>query len=231
VFFSLAQTKLPNYIALTLPALSIVVALWFERVADAVKRRAAIVSALAIPFLIGALGVAVAVFIRTNHLEDTTAIVVPQFEILAVGLLFGSLVTVGAIASRRWNPIAPYVLGATSGALVLVIAFVGEPAAESFKPIPAIAHVIQEQRRPGAVVALRGVAGTYALIFYTEPVVVTVDEGSAAAAVCVARDLYLVTRSADVPALAQAAAAHRRGGLELGNLQGVSLLHIDGPAC
>ena len=78
VFFSFAETKLPNYIALMLPALAIVVALWFERVFDTVDRRAAIASALSIPLLIGALGIAIVVFIKNNHLESTTAIVVPQ---------------------------------------------------------------------------------------------------------------------------------------------------------
>jgi 4-amino-4-deoxy-L-arabinose transferase-like glycosyltransferase len=233
VFFSFAETKLPNYIALMLPALAIIVALWFERVSDAVDRRAAIASALSIPLLIGALGIAIVVFIKNNHLESTTAIVVPQAEILGAVMLIGSLATVAAIATRDRNWIAPYVLGATSGALVLFIAFVAEPAAETFKPIPSIAHVIEAQRAPGAVVAVRGVAGSYSLIFYTEPGVLSLDEAPAAdaAAICAARDEFLVTRARDVDELTQTAAARRRNILELGRLNGVALLHLTGPGC
>ena len=230
VFFSFAQTKLPNYIALILPGLAIVVALWFERLIGAADRRAAFWSALAIPLVILALGVAATAFIHSNHLEDAITIVVPQAEVLGVMMLIGSLLTVAAIASR-WNAVAPYVLGATSLAFVLFIAFVAEPAAEALKPIPAIAHVIQEQRAPGAVVAIRGVSGSYALMFYAQPGIVTVDEGASLGAVCAARDLYLVTRAADIPGLEQIAAERGRYTLELGSLRGVSLLHVNGPGC
>jgi 4-amino-4-deoxy-L-arabinose transferase-like glycosyltransferase len=233
VFFSLAQTKLPNYIALMLPALAIIVALWFERVADATDRRAAIASAATIPVFIAALGIAIAVFIRSNHLENATAIIVPQAEILGVLMLLGSLATVLAIATRRWNWLAPYVLGATSGALVLFIAFIAEPAAEALKPIPSLAHVIGEQRAPGSVVGVRGVAGTYALTFYTQPGVVTVTEDDAGfrRAICTFPDLYLVTRAGDIPRLTQIATAQGRDSLELGRDDNVSLLHVDGPRC
>ena len=233
VFFSIAQTKLPNYIALMMPALAILVALWFDRLPDAGHRRAAIVSASTIPLFVGALGVAIVVFIQNNHLESATAIVLPQVEFLGAAMLIGSLATVAAIATRRWSWLAPYVLGATSGALVLFIAFVGEPAAEALKPIPPIARAIQAQRKPGAVVAVRGVAGTYALIFYTEPGVVTLDEDDAGFAkeICATRDLYVVTRAADIPALAQIATARGRNSIELGQLRGVTALHVDGPGC
>jgi 4-amino-4-deoxy-L-arabinose transferase-like glycosyltransferase len=233
VFFSLAQTKLPNYIALMLPALAIVVALWFERLSDAVDRRAAIGSALTIPLFIGALGVAIAVFIHTNHLESATAIVGPQVEILGVAMLLGSLVTVAAIATRGWNWLAPYLLGATSGALVLFIALVGEPAAEPLKPIPPLAQTIQAQRKPGSVVGVRGVAGTYALIFYTAPVVVTLEEDDSdfRTSICTIPDLYLVTRAADIPTLSQLVAAQGRHSVALRQERGVTLLHIDGPGC
>jgi 4-amino-4-deoxy-L-arabinose transferase-like glycosyltransferase len=233
VFFSVAQTKLPNYIALMMPALAILVALWFDRSPDRGDRRAAIVSAATIPLFVGALGVAIVVFVRNNHLESATSVIAPQLEFLGAVMLIGTLATVVAIATRRWNRLAPYVLGATSAALVLFIAFVGEPAAEALKPIPPMARAIQAQRKPGSVVAVRGVAGTYALIFYTEPGVVTLDEDDAgfAHAICATRDLYVVTRAADVPGLARIAAARGRNSIEIGRLLGVTALHIDGPGC
>jgi 4-amino-4-deoxy-L-arabinose transferase-like glycosyltransferase len=233
VFFSFAQTKLPNYVALMLPALAIVVALWFDRLAHARDRRAAAWSAATIPLLIGVLGLAIALFIRSNHLENATAIVAPRMALLGALMLAGSLATVVAIANARWSAAAPYVLGATSGALVLFIAFAGEPAAERLKPIPALARTIDELRSPDSVVAARGVAGTYALIFYTAPGVVTVDESPAAfvAAICSDRDLYLVARTADVPSLLVMTGERGRHGSAIARRDGDTLLHIDGPGC
>jgi len=234
IFFSLAQTKLPNYIALILPALAIIVALWFERDFGAVEQGAAIVSALTIPIFVGALGIAIAVFIHTNHLEDATAIVVPQLEILGVVMLVGSLATVAAIAKRDWSRLAPYVLAATSAALVLFIAFVAEPAAEALKPIPRLAQAIDAQRAPGSVVAIRsGVAGTYALIFYTAPVVATLPDDDAAftQAICADPDLFLVAHTADVPRLTALAAARGRRAVELRHARGTAALHVEGPGC
>jgi 4-amino-4-deoxy-L-arabinose transferase-like glycosyltransferase len=233
VFFSFAQTKLPNYVALMLPALAIVVALWFERVSDAPDRRAAIFSALTIPLFLGALGIAIVIFIHNNHFESATAIVGPQVEVLGGLMLLGSLVTVAAIATRDWNWLAPYVLGATSGALVLFIAFVAEPAAEALKPIPQLAAIIQTQRAPGAVVGVRGVSGTFGLIFYTSPPVVTFEEDNSdfRSGICGVSDLYLVTRVADVPVLAQLVTDAGRHSAVLGGERGVTILHIDGPRC
>ena len=233
LFFSFAQTKLPNYVALMLPALAILVALWFERLAGGASRRAATWSAAAVVLLIGALGAAIAGFIGANHLEAATAVVLPKVEILGLLLLAGSLATVVAIATRRGGRFAPYLLGATSGALVLFIAFVGEPAAEVLKPMPAFARSIAAQRGPGAVVAVRGVAGSYGLMFALEPVVQTLGDGDAEfiAAICADRDLYLVTRASDAPVLARLAAARGRGDATLDVRAGDALLHIDGPAC
>jgi 4-amino-4-deoxy-L-arabinose transferase-like glycosyltransferase len=233
VFFSLAQTKLPNYIALILPALAIVVALWFERVSDAVDRQWAIGSALTIPLFIAGLGVAITIFIHTNGLQSATAIVGPQVEILGVAMLLGSLVTVAAIATRRWNWLAPYVLGATSGALMLFIAFIAEPAAEALKPIPPLAQTVQARRAPGSVVGIRGVAGTYALIFYTAPGVVTLEEDNSDfdTSICSTPDLYLITRAADVASLTQLAAAQGRRSTEIQRQGAIAILHIDGPGC
>jgi 4-amino-4-deoxy-L-arabinose transferase-like glycosyltransferase len=234
VFFSFAQTKLPNYVALELPALAIVVALWFARLGDAPQRRGAIVAAATIPIFIGLLGIAIGVFIHTNHFESATEIIVPQAEILAAVMLLGSLATVVAIARPAWTGYAPYVLGATSGALVLFIALVAEPAAEALKPIPPLAAAIQAARAPGASVAIRGVAGSYALIFYTAPPVEDIDDAHDAAfvhALCSDPDVYVVTHGADVPKLAQLTAAHGRRLTEIKRVRGIAAVHIDGPAC
>ena len=177
---------------------------------------------------------AIAVFIHDNHYQSATSIIVPKAEILGAVMLLGSLATVAAIAVRAWTGYAPYVLGATSGVLILFIAIVGEPAAEQLKPIPPLAAAIDAQRTPDSTIAIRGAAGSYALIFYTAPIVLNVDETDDAAFVktlCAERDLFLVTRAVDLPVIMQLTAVHGRRATELRRVRGVTAVHIDGPPC
>jgi 4-amino-4-deoxy-L-arabinose transferase-like glycosyltransferase len=233
VFFSFAQTKLPNYLALLLPALSILVALWFERSAEGEDRRAGIVSAATIPLFVGALGFAIEAFVRSNRLETVNGLIGPAFEVLAVAMLAGSLVTLLAIAVPRWTGVAPYVLAATAGSFVLFVALVAEPAAEAFKPIPALARTIRTLQTPQSVVALRSVSGGNSLVFYTRPGVRVLDDPDAdfLALICGAPDVFVITRARDADGLAATARAHGRNGAVLARRNGDALVRTDGPPC
>ena len=81
---------------------------------------------------------------RSTSRRSTT-----QLAFLGVAMLAGSLLTVVAIARRDTAEWSPYVLALTSGALVLFIALVAEPAAEPLKPIPPIARTIDAQPQTG----------------------------------------------------------------------------------
>jgi 4-amino-4-deoxy-L-arabinose transferase-like glycosyltransferase len=233
VFFSFAQTKLPNYVALIVPALAILVALWFERIGEAAERWPGIVSAATIPLFIGALGFAIEAFIRSNRLEMASGVVIAQFGALGVAMLAGSLVTLLAMTQPRWAAAAPYVLGATAGALVLFIALIAEPAAEAFKPIPGFGRTIQALRTPQSVVALRSVSGGNSIVFYTQPGVLSLNDPDAdfVDLICRNRDVFVVTRARDADALARSAAVHgrRAGVLRRGSRD--ALLRVDGPVC
>jgi 4-amino-4-deoxy-L-arabinose transferase-like glycosyltransferase len=195
VFFSFAGTKLPNYVALLLPALAILVALLFEGVARGRDRRAAMLSAATIPLLVGLVAFALIVFSNTNRLEVGLAAVVPYLVVLGVVMFAGSLFTVVALARRGYSGWAPFVLAATSGALVLFIAFVGEPAAEPFKPIPPLARAIDAQRAPGDLIGIHGVSGGNGLIFYTAPPVRDVgDNLDFLHAICAPGGTWIVAR-------------------------------------
>ena len=202
VFFSAAQTKLPNYIALIFPALAIVVGVWFAQISRGADRRAALISAAVVPLTVGCIAFAIVVFGRTNRLA--IGAVLPQLSVLAVGMLAGSLATVGAIGTRRFRTAAPYVLAVTSLLLVMFIVFVGEPVAERLKPIGTLAAIINAQRAPGDIVAIRGVSGGNGLIFYTAPGVRSIDpdvDRSFLETVCAADAVFVVTRSADLEEL------------------------------
>ena len=233
VFFSCAQTKLPNYIALMLPALAIVVALWFERIADGRDRRAGIISAAFIPAFVALLGIAIVLFIRSNKLDATISVIGPQAAVLGAVMLVGSILTVAAIANARRAPLAPYALGLTVSAFILFIAFVAEPAAEAFKPIPGFAQTILARRGAASIVAVHDAPGAYALMFYTAPVVHTLDDGPTAfdALICPRTDVYLVTQTKLAAALESAARQRGRRAEELGATPRETLIHIDGPTC
>jgi 4-amino-4-deoxy-L-arabinose transferase-like glycosyltransferase len=168
VFFSLAKTKLPNYIALQLPAFAILVAVWFDRTADRADRRAARAWTALVPVTIVGLGFAMSAFSHDNRLTAALAQIRVDFIELGGVILLGSVACFGCLLVRRWAWAGPFALGAAS-VLVMTIIAVGEPLVEQFKPIPPLAAVIDRQRRDGDVVAVQGVSGGNALMFYTRP--------------------------------------------------------------
>ncbi|GAC1549088.1 MAG: glycosyltransferase family 39 protein [Candidatus Velthaea sp.] len=234
IFFSLAQTKLPNYIALEFPALAIVVALWLERISNGEDRRAALISAAVVPLTVGCIAIAVILFGRDNHLTAAVQAVAPQLITLAAGMLAGSIATVAVIAIPRYRAAAPYVLAVTSLLLVNFIAFVAEPAAEPLKPVPHMAALIDAQRKPGDIVAIRGVSGGNALTFYTLPGVKTIDADdpqSFFSTICPSGTSFIVTRRDDVATLSADAARVRRT-LTLLDANGrTALIRVDGRDC
>jgi 4-amino-4-deoxy-L-arabinose transferase-like glycosyltransferase len=175
VFFSLAKTKLPNYIALELPALAILVALWFDRVVEREDRRAALVWTAAVPASIVLLGVAVAIFSHNNSLGGAFAQVRGDLLALGIVVFVGSVACFALLFAKRTAPFAPFALGGTSVAALAVIALVALPSVERFKPVPQFARIINARLRPGDVVAIQSASGGNSLTFYTHPVVAHLD--------------------------------------------------------
>ncbi len=219
-----------------LPALAIVVALWFERVAEALDRRCG-----------DRLGrsrsrSSSACSASRSRCSSTRTISrarrrssVRKSKILGALMLVGSLATVAAIATRDWNWLAPYVLGATSGALVLFIALDRRTRGRSAQADSAAGRNDRGAACARAsVVGVRGVAGTYALIFYTAPGVVTLEEDNSDFRSSICRDRRPLSRHARGrragPRAALTAAQGRRS-TEIGRRRNVALLHIDGPRC
>jgi len=160
-----------------------------------------------------------------------------QLLFLGIAMLVGSVLTVVAIAGRRTAPWSPYVLALTSGALVLFIALVAEPAAEPLKPIPPIARAIDANRRPGDTVAIGGVSGGNGLIFYTLPPVRDIKNNAGfVSTVCTNGGVWVVTRPQDAERFAELARSLRRSAEIV--MEAPSALHpraalirVAGPAC
>jgi 4-amino-4-deoxy-L-arabinose transferase-like glycosyltransferase len=237
VFFTFASTKLPNYVAMILPALAILVALWFERVRNGADRRAAVISAATIPVFVGCVAFAIGAFSRSNRLDVDLAVLNHQLLFLGIAMLAGSVLTVVAIARRSTAPWSPYVLALTSGALVLFIALVAEPAAEPLKPIPPIARTIDANRKPGDVIAIGGVSGGNGLIFYTLPPVRDIKNNAGfVATVCANGGAWVVTRPQDAERLTELARSLRRTAEIVVEAPSelhprAALIHVAGPRC
>ncbi|HUY41926.1 MAG TPA: glycosyltransferase family 39 protein [Candidatus Dormibacteraeota bacterium] len=172
LFFSFAQTKLPNYVALELPGLAIVTALYFDAVARRGATRWAVVAAAVVPVTIGLFAIAIRLFSHENRLTSAVASAVPPLVGAAAAIFLGSLVTAVLLVRRSTISAAPYALAAATLAAIDVLAVAVLPHAEAFKPVPRLAAVIDRERRPGDVVAIQDVSGSNALVFYTQPGVV-----------------------------------------------------------
>ncbi|MBC5822373.1 MAG: glycosyltransferase family 39 protein [Candidatus Eremiobacteraeota bacterium] len=202
VFFSFASTKLPNYIALELPAFAILVAVWFDRVVERCDRRRALAWAAIVPVTIVGLGFAMWAFSHANRL--TAALAATRDDFLALGsvILLGSIACFALLVGRRTSWLAPFALGASSVLVMLIIAVWGEPIVERFKPIPQLAAAIDRERRPGDAVGIQGVSGGNALLFYTHPRIAKLagpddaENASAAdprATICAAARMFVIT--------------------------------------
>ncbi len=232
LFFSFARTKLPNYIALEFPALAILTALWFDGVVERRDRRSALVWTALLPLTLVGVGIAVWAFSHDNRLT-------PDLQVLRVGLLrvglcivLGSSLCFALLLFRRVAWLAPFVLGATSLGSISFIVLYGEPIVERFKPIPRLAAVIQSERRASDAIAIQGVSGAYALLFYTEPRIETLDgksgpgDGDPKRVICGSPRAFVVTsrRRPSPP-------SYGRSRRELAHEDGDVLYLYDGPPC
>jgi len=125
----------------------------------------------------------------------------------------------------------------TSGALVLFIALIAEPAAEPLKPIPPIAQAIETSLKPGDTIAIGGVSGSNGLAFYTRPPIVDFKNNAGfVATICASGDGWIVVLPQDADRLAALSRSlHRAAQIVMQRptieRPRAALLHIWGPAC
>jgi 4-amino-4-deoxy-L-arabinose transferase-like glycosyltransferase len=204
VFFSLASTKLPNYVALELPALAILVALWFDQLALGERRRSALIATAVIPLTIGAVAIAIALFARDAHLIASTEAVIGDLATMGAIVFVGSIFTLAFLWMHRAET-APYIFAATAIVMVTYAILVAEPHAERFKPVPQLAAIIRAHAQAADAVAIQGVAGGNGLIFYTHPHVNIIGANAdARGVICSANRTFLITSTqrADTDAIA-----------------------------
>ena len=201
VFFSFAKTKLPNYVALELPALAVMIALYLD---DAVKRgqtRSAAISAACVPVFIGAVAFAITVFVSDNKLSGAALSLVPDLAAMGGAIFLGSIVTTILLVRKDTMAYAPYALGVSMLFAVDILTGLALGKTDQFKPVPQFAEIIKQRRQPGDAVAIQSFRGANALLFYTQPQVFSLsppgeestDEGvSARSVMCANARVWLV---------------------------------------
>ncbi|MEO9169691.1 MAG: glycosyltransferase family 39 protein [Candidatus Baltobacteraceae bacterium] len=169
LFFSVAKTKLPNYVALEFPALALITALYLDGVVRRGRSRAAIVSAATVPVFIGIIAFAIGTFVRDNRITSDALSVAPDLIVMGATIFIGSILTAVLLGVRRAVGIAPYALATATALAMDILAVVALPHAEAFKPVPHLAATIEARRKPGDAVAIQDFRGLNALVFYTQP--------------------------------------------------------------
>ncbi len=207
LFFSFAKTKLPNYIALELPAMAVLVALYFDTAVQRARSRSALISTAAVPAFILMLGIAIVWFSRDNRLTGDLHTVAINLIYVAGAVFVGSIIAFFALlASGPVRAAAPYVLGIAMVLAVAFLALLALPQAERFKPVPHLAKIINSNRKPGDAIAILKVSGGNALLFYTRPQVHVLRRGHGDRdVICSSARTWLIgPRQGDVPAFGRA---------------------------
>jgi 4-amino-4-deoxy-L-arabinose transferase-like glycosyltransferase len=168
VFFSVAQTKLPNYIEASFPALAVAAG---ETIAAAVAARSmrplrgALLSLLAAVVI---LAIGVYVYGRA-HASGLMLALMPSLALLGWLVVPIALLTF-ALAARLDRPsIAPVGLSAMMGAFICVVVFAVLPQIEATaKPMKAMAAEVMSVWRPGDRICFDGVHQGFSLDYYTD---------------------------------------------------------------
>jgi hypothetical protein len=156
---------------------------------------------------------------------------------MAIAIFAGSLLTALLVARAKTAAAAPYALALAALVAVDVLAVRVLPQAETFKPVPRLAALIDGARKPGDVVAIQNVSGGNALLFYTRPVVYVLaaptdgdpqnDGVDPRSFICAARRAWVVVPA--VGATNDPSYGRRRSVVAVDRK--AALLLYDGPAC
>jgi 4-amino-4-deoxy-L-arabinose transferase-like glycosyltransferase len=166
IFFSVAQTKLPNYIAIIFPALALLVGGLIGRAIESREPRMLRGALLVLPLALVLLAAGITLYVQTQRLGATAELIAPL-------TLLGWIVVPAAVATfaltvalrRPW--IAPMGLSLMMAGVVAALVLSILPPLEARKPMKGMAAYIQSLWRPGDVIAITGVHGGFSLLFYT----------------------------------------------------------------
>ena len=167
VFFSLAQTKLPNYIAVIFPALGILVGRELASAVLSQTMRPLRTALLLVPVSLAVVVALVAGFGR-QHFNAEMLALSPSLALTAVFVLTPCIffAALALAANRAWPP--PAALAAAMLGFVVALCFFVLPEVETFKPMKGMAARLMAVKTPDERICFDGVGGGFSLLFYTE---------------------------------------------------------------
>jgi 4-amino-4-deoxy-L-arabinose transferase-like glycosyltransferase len=168
LFFSIAQTKLPNYIAVTFPALAVMVG---EPLGAAIESGSMQTLRRALLWLVGAIVVLAAGIVTYGRLHDSAQLAAlgPSLALLGWLMVPLAVITFAAAAWLRRPWIVPLGLALLMGAFIGVVAFSALPDIEArSKPMKAMAADVMREWRPGDRICFDGVHQGFSLDYYTD---------------------------------------------------------------
>lgn len=187
LFYSLAGTKLPNYVLPVYPMLAIGIARLWEESVDSLMRTATWLLALT-----------AAAFVAAIALHGWTKFPVEMLDLrgplVAAAAVFagGPLLAAGLLLIRRPLPALAALLLTPVAAIPLLV-HLTLPAMERYRPLPRIARAITEAARPSDGVAAVAMNTAASLGFYTGRRIVWIESpGDLAGAICHHMRLFVV---------------------------------------
>jgi len=167
VFFSAAQTKLPNYIVVIFPMLAVLVGGLVCEAIAANQLKPLRGALFMLPVSLVLLTIGVVLYLNIQVSQDLSALT-PALALLGwIVVPTAALTLVATLVTKRvW--LAPLGFAAMMVGLIgaLVIAIL--PGVEAQKPMKAMAAHIQSLVRPGDKIGIASVRGGFSLLFYTD---------------------------------------------------------------
>jgi 4-amino-4-deoxy-L-arabinose transferase-like glycosyltransferase len=167
VFFSAAQTKLPNYIAIAFPALAVLVG---ETIGAAIRDSSSAALRRSLFWLFAALAIVVAGIIVYGRLHSSAQLESLRLSLELLGWLMVPVAAVTFVAAMRFERpwIIPWGLGLMMSAFIAVVAFSILPEIEATaKPMKAMAATVMAHWSPGERICFDGVKQGFSLDYYT----------------------------------------------------------------
>lgn len=177
VFFSIAQTKLPNYVALLFPALAVLTGSLLGNAIAQNRLRPLRGALLMLPASLILLVIGLVLYGKSQNPGPFLALI-PTLALLGwiVVPLAVATALVTLALNRAW--LAPVGLALMMTGFVFVSAIDILPRVEAFKPMKGIAETVMARWRPTDKLGTAGVSGAFSLLFYTGQPLTPVGEAA-----------------------------------------------------
>ena len=195
-FYTIAGTKLPNYVLPVYPLAALGIgSLWDHHLAGEARARAYVRAAFAgtvLALIVGAWEVTT--FAQSKYAEQFASL---QRHLVTLGAGLGALFVAAVVLYLLARHVAAFAgLAAVTVALAAVMVGQTLPLVEAYRPIKRVAAVVRAELRPGEPLLAMGISDQQTLLYYTDRRLIWVDSPFELLTVaCYQARALIVTRS------------------------------------